>query len=209
MPYLNRVSRSFPSPLARLFLLSVALCGVLVPGNPALAKEGAEKDKQQQTANQPPTDNPWASLDEETTKAMNALTARASKAALDTIKEHGWFYPFAIVMNNQGAASFLAWSGDEDEEAPPVEEWTKGLLVSLQKIADQQPEIVAATLVRLHEAKKEDGSTIPGIWALTDHRDAPPVVVFFGFEKDEDGNHQIQPPTNFPSKNRIFVDFKE
>lgn len=122
---------------------------------------------------------------------INRLAESLMTTALQAVGESGSVYPFALQWHaGEDEVELLGYRGEADQ-APPSDQWALALQQRLQQQAATDPTLMAAGLVRMSEVKTEQGETLPGLWALVDHRDGRPVVLFLPFLANPQGGKRV------------------
>lgn len=159
--------------MKQLFIALVATLSVLA--GPAVAQQASEPTKNSEQARNP------------VQQQMDTLTAQAFDLAFEAISRVGRLYPFALYIEN-GKIKSIAFNASSSKKVPEPDKWVAYLFQTLQQKVRQSEAISAASIARLHRPEGEDG--VLGVWVLTDHRKAAPIIAFLPLIKQKDGDYE-------------------
>lgn len=134
---------------------------------------------------------------------MDKLAQAGIRQSLQAIAKSGGMYPFGLMSIN-GDVKAVGYSGNR-ADAPPPEEWAKGLYMQLRKIGEEQPEVDMLSLFRLHTITNDAGEEVVGVWAQVDHRQVRPWVIFLPLLKNEEGKHEVGEPIYYATEQSLFA----
>ncbi|PHR68561.1 hypothetical protein [Alcanivorax sp.] len=178
----------------RFIGLVMLLAGLWV--TPAMAAEQASDTKTAQTKS---ADEAEKSPEQQ---AMDKLAAAGIGEAIKAIKKFGSFYPFGLVQKGDSAQA-MTYTG-EKEDAPAPEQWVEVLYRKLQEEGKKKPDVDMLALFRLHEISDDEGNQVIGVWALVDHRDVRPWVIFLPFLEKDNGKYEPGEPVYYPTDQSLF-----
>lgn len=122
---------------------------------------------------------------------MEALAQAGIQEALKALQRSGGFYPFAMVINQStGSLQLVGYQGDP-EKKPPAEQFAVALFLQLREIAEKDPGLLAAVVMKPFYADSADGQKIPGVWAAVDHRNETAKVLFQPLIPQESGRYTL------------------
>ena len=145
--------------------------------------------------------------DEEISAAKAQMEHLASEALTETVgvvNESGGFYPYAMVMREDKTVSVIAYNGDPDLR-PTAEDFVQSLYWQVAAVLNKERAFQVAVLLKPHRLKGEEGGTVPGIWALVDHRDHDPWVMFLPFVDVGNGKFKLGDIMYLPSTDQLFL----
>lgn len=130
--------------------------------------------------------------------AMNKLVEVAiQRAAEDLSKGVDEFKPYAVLQLKSGELKNVHWNVPNP---PPPFEMLRGIVLTVRKNTQQNPDIVAAVTVAPSEVPTKEGVRVKGIRCEVDHRDGEPRVVFIPYTREEGklvtGSNLYLPGTN-------------
>jgi hypothetical protein len=165
--------------IVHLLLWSLIL---LVPTH-AAGQTGSGETPAQQEQNQQASSTPR--------QEMEGLAELMLNQGMSALEKSGKLYPFAqLAFQTEQGEKMKALGKRRGTEMEPPDDFTPKLFASVRRAIKQEPRAKAAAIVRVHEAKDKEGNTVPGLWALVDHREHPALVFFIPLLKQEDGSHK-------------------
>mgnify|MGYP005845548063 CR=1 FL=1 len=136
---------------------------------------------------------------------MESLAKAGIEKALEVVQQSRGFYPFALVLNDQGQVRLIGYQG-EPGQRPGTDDFAAGLFLQLRNEAQSDSSLIAASVFKPMRVKADDGSDIPGVWSAVDHRQAPSFVMFQPLIQKEPGRYVMGDIIYQKSTEPIFID---
>jgi hypothetical protein len=135
---------------------------------------------------------------------MESLAENGIQQALQAVQKSGGFYPFALIYNEASKELQLVGYRGDPQTKPKADDFAVALFLEVRQLAEKNPDISTAVVLKPFRVTSVEGKEIPGVWAAVDHRGQRPWVMFQPLIATKPGHYMLGELIYQQSQEAIF-----